>query len=108
MSRNLKSKLGDLLEDVDTLNRPEAIRKLELFINEELKFMESEHVIGRYDLNLIKSNAMQYFQEYDARLGNTQSDLDNFRAWCYIQAVVGFLRSQGLLSSRLNYDKNKK
>lgn len=107
MPKNLRNKIFNLLEDMETLNKYEKADKLERFLKEELKFLESEHVIGKYDLTYIQSNAVQAFNDHDPRRLGRGSDLDAFRAWCYTEAIISFLRQHGLTAAKLKYDQKK-
>lgn len=109
MPKNLKYKIGLLLDDLETLGRPDAIKRLEGFLREELKFMESEYEIDVSDLFHVKSNAIRELEEITPRntvinLYGNSGDSER-RTLAYIKAVVGFLKSKELISFRVKFKK---
>lgn len=101
MAKNLKSKLFNLIDDLETLGKYEKARKLESFINEELQFLETEHAFDAPDLIKIRSLALKTFNDRDARTLSKGSDTENFLTFCYLDSIIRFLRDQGLISFTL-------
>lgn len=111
MPKNLRSKLAVFLEDANSLGKEEALTKLERLFLDELNFLQTEHRIGTMDLYYVKSRAVDHYNEKDLRkesLGFAYGDQDAIRALAYTEAVVDFMRKEGLTSVVLKFDKNKR
>lgn len=109
MPRNLQNKIYTLLDDIEDLDRHEAAKRIEALVKEEINFQKIEHVIGRHDLSVISSKAVQTFIDTDPRnFGQYSADSEKHRAWCFVDATVNFLKNKGLISCVIRYDKNKK
>lgn len=108
--KNLHAKVMTLLEDGATLNRYELARRIERLVEDEVEFHKAEHTLGVYDLNLIRSSAINKFTEIDPRqfASNGYGTSEDARMWCHVEAVIGWLRSQKLINFVLKYDRNRK
>lgn len=107
MPKNLKYKIGFLIDDLETLSKPDAIRILEGFIKEELKFMEAEYEFDVRALYQIKSSAIQLLSESKVHIGLYGSSEDSEqRTLAYFTAVIGYLRSKELIAFSMKF-KNK-
>ena len=104
MPKNLTEKLSILLEDLESLPKFEAIRICEAFVNQELNFLEIERKITRHDLTLIRSSAISEMQNMKIDMLRTETD-DSLRTYCYVHAILGFLRKEGLIKFTMSYDK---
>ncbi len=109
MPRNLESKVKNLLADIDTLSDLESRKMVKKFIKEEMKFLEKEHEIGPFDLNVVTSQAIQTFVDTDLSAYGSwaEENPDEFRAWCYIDAVIMMLREKGLIPFTIKYNRKK-
>lgn len=105
--RNLREKISNLLDDIQTLPRYEALRRIEQLVNEELSFMEAEHSVDEWDLTKIKSDAINEFNNttMSTSLRGTVPP-EHLADWCRVLALIGFLRSKGLIKFTLAF-KNK-
>ena len=110
MPKNLEEKIKILLDDLETLPRSEAVRKIKNLIEEELKFIESTHEINNWDLNNVRSHAKQQLLDTDLSIHGrwANENLDEFRAWCYVDAVVTLLKGKGLIPFDVIYSRDKK
>lgn len=111
MPKNLRNKLATFLADAQSLGREEATSRLERLVLDELQFLQTDHRIGTTDLYYIKSRAVDHFNAQNMTkeaLGFAFNDNDAVRALAYTQAVVDFMRREGLTSTSLSFDKNKR
>lgn len=110
MPTNLREKLSTLLDDVKSLNKQDALNRMERFVLDEMKFLETEHLISKYDLNTVRSMAHSTFLAIDPRsLSEHGYDMvDEARAWSYLNAAVQLLKSKGLTACTIKYDNKRK
>ncbi len=110
MPKNLRYKIGLLMDDLEILSKPDAIKKIERFVKDELNFMESEYEFGVSDLVQMRSSAIQRFSDLESeriqigRYGGGSSS--EKRTLAYLEAAIGLLRSKELISFRVKF-KNK-
>ena len=100
MSRNLREKLSVVLDEIADLHKIEALKVLERMVSQELEFLEIERELEHYDLNLIRDKAAynwQYFNRNDYKDTCLNSNEELIRTYCYVEAVIGHLRSKGLI-----------
>lgn len=112
MIKNLTEKINIIVEDSETFGRDVLIHKLKELIESELRFSESEHIITQKDLNLIHSHAITTFNSSNvsAIIYDRQAYTDEklARTYCFMEAVVGFLRSKNLIHFTLKVKSEEK
>ena len=109
MPKNLHNKLSLLLEDLKSLPKAEALRRLEELFNNELKFLESEHEIGDYELNIIHAQAITEWHKPTLHVGHSLAgdDGSKLRTLAYVDAVQAFMKQTGLIAFTLKYKSKK-
>ncbi len=110
MPKSLREKISLLLDDAEGISKSEKIKLVERLVNEELGFLSMEHDLSAYDIGLIKSAAINKFNEMRMdreALGPIQGDGDDVRAFCYVESVIGFLRNKGLINFTLRYTRKR-
>lgn len=108
MPKNLRSKIGHILEDCETLPKYELLDRLERLVNEELRFLDAEHAIDSIDLALINSQAIKNYTDRSLApeaLGKLWADGTSTRTLCLVEAAVAFLRGRGLVNFKVVYNK---
>lgn len=105
MSRNLEEKLSILLDDISTLSKESALKKLKKFVEEEISFTEETHSVTKRDLYSINSTAKNEISTINTKPFQSAygTDSDSLRTWCYLDSVVMFLRSKGLINFTINF-----
>ena len=99
MSNNLDEKIRLLLQDLKSLPDYEAKKMLQNFIKLELNFLYAYHLIYNIELNMIQSCSTRKF--IDTSIEKTKLSPSEFRIWCLVDSVVGFLNSKGLTNFSL-------
>lgn len=108
MPKNLESKIGNLLDDLETLDRGEKVRRVKQLVEQEVRFMEAKHELTDWDLTFINSTAVDNMGKIS--LGSSSkfsTDSSKLRTWCFTQAVLSWMRKEKLVNFLLNYDDKK-
>lgn len=110
MPKNLAQKIALVLEDAESLSRPEVIRLFERLITEELQFAEAEHAFDTYDLNLIRSRAINKFNDMalnSEALGKIKGNSEGIRMKCLVESTIEMLRGKSLINFTMKFNGKK-
>lgn len=110
MSKNLEYKISLLLDDIEGLSRQDKAAKIKELINSELEWHDMAHAVDNYDLNTIRSSAVKFMTDMSINHMNEtgiRGDSHRQQALSYVEAVVGFLRKEKLISFRLFHIRKK-
>lgn len=111
MALNLEQKVQLLLEDSETLSKGELARRIQNLIENEINFSEAAHQITVQDLQYVFSAATIAYNEGTIvsalNCDHLTKDSQLIRAMCFVEAVVGLLRSKNLIHFTMNYENKK-
>jgi len=107
MSKNLKSKAANLIDDIYSLTRSEAIEWIESFVQQELEFHKSDQYVDDQELTLIASNAAHEMTYMNMETVKDLDDDSKRRAYCFLNAVCAELRRRKLIGFQIKYKKKK-
>lgn len=105
MPKNLDEKIALILNDIKRLPDFEVRKRIKDFVLQEVNFTKTEHTLDNYDLSRIQSLAMDLFSKTDFRI--LDIDQSYQRVWCFVQAVLTFLKSESLIEFGITYDSKK-
>ena len=109
MPRNLESKISILLEDIQSLSKTEAIRKIEDLVTTEIEFLKKDQYFSAQDLLGLWSNAAQEMTDLDINLiKEFKSDQHTQQAYCFLSAICGILKRKGLIGFQLKYKRKSR
>ena len=108
MPKNLKNKINNLLEDIRTLSKEQAIRRVEQLIHDEIEFINTEHELWAADLCEIGSIAKGEYQRLGVNELRALGSEENVVWFCRTNAVIKYLRTKGYINFTVNYMSKKK
>lgn len=108
MPKNIREKLGIILEEAENLQRNDLLRMLENLIDQELELVKADQVFDTYDMNMIRGAAIKMYVDSslsEETVGPVSRDHELKRAYCYFNAVISLLRGKGLIKFLPKFDK---
>lgn len=109
----LKRRAEILLAEIQNLKTDDAVRKLTSFVAEETGHILVDQNYSEKDLELIKSMAVKSFVDFPSQALHDRRWLscegnEYARTQAYLDAVMMYLKSKGLIEFRMTYLKEKK
>lgn len=110
MTKNLKSKVMNIVEDTQGMNNFQRAERIERLVLDELEHNNTTHTIGLHELESIRQKALHAYHDHSPQRfqDNYLGSSENITAWCYVDAVVNMLRGKGLLTANIEFDRSKK
>lgn len=98
-----------LMDEIRPVNKYEAAEKVEKFVLEELSRGVGEYPLKLQDLMTMHSMAAKTMTDMNFKSLNNKgySSTKDARAWCYVDAVIRWLRSKELIDFTLKYNNKK-
>lgn len=110
MQTELYSKVVNLLKEVERLDKFDAARQVEAFIESYMALKQADKYFGLQDLMNIKITASTtYASQNPSQViegKELRRDQDLFTAYCYFTAITMLLHSQGMMTANAKIKKD--
>lgn len=96
--KDLTYRLGNVLDQLEGLEREDALKILKNYVLQELNWFKATRVVDQYDLTLISNYAKKSMTDFPSELlNNPKMDHDRLKALAYLRATELFLNSKELI-----------
>lgn len=103
----LNTEIHAFIRKIESMNNADSIDALKMLFIKHLQLKESEHLIGKYELNMIRSKAIQNYVDYSTEIFLEDKKLtpQEVNLMHAVEATIGELRRCGALKKLVKFKK---